>query len=339
VVNLTSSTPDVLIAGAGIIGLSLALELHSRGAHVQVLERDTALSHASTAAAGMLALHDPHNPAALLPLAQFSTQLYPGFLQRIQQLSGFFVTFHTETTLQYSQNGSTVRLAEHSLDPRQLAAALHAAIRANGILLQEHTALQGTEELPNGICAYTSTGQRICPKVLVIATGAWAQSIPIHTMFPLAPRKGQMLQVALPPSLRDLCEVHRSNDIYIVPRTVGPQGGTALIGATIEDAGFDTSTHTRDLTHLRSLAAGLLPAFASERDAPQLEAWAGLRPTTPDRLPVIGRGHNSEWIATGHYRNGILLAPATAVVLADLIEGKMPALDLSPFLPNRFASS
>jgi glycine oxidase len=146
-----------------------------------------------------------------------------------------------------------------------------------------------------------------------------------------------MLRVQLPPSLANLREVHRSEHIYIVPRTFGPQAGTALIGATVEDAGFDTSIHSPDLAHLRSLAAELLPALADTHLAPEVESWAGLRPSTPDSLPILGRLNSSqEFIATGHYRNGILLAPATAAVLADLLEARTPTVDLTPFAASRF---
>jgi len=326
---LPASAPDVLIAGAGIIGLSLTLELHARGARVLLLERDTALSHASTnAAAGMLAVHDPNNPPALLPLSLLSAQLYPAFLEHIQQLSGIAVPFHTNSTLQYKPDGTAKRLSEHSLDPRHLAAALLAAVRAAGIEIRERSEFS---------LAATAS---LAAQTVVYATGAWAPHA-LNQALPIRPRKGQMLRVQLPPSLRVLHEVHRSDAIYIVPRTLGPQAGTALIGATIEDAGFDTSTHPRDLTHLRSLAAALLPALADESSAPQLEAWAGLRPHTPDRLPVLGplEPGSRRFIATGHYRNGILLAPVTAVLLADLVEAKPPTMDLAPFSPARFQTS
>jgi glycine oxidase len=315
---------DVLIAGAGIIGLSLALELHTRGARVLVLERDTALSHASIAAAGMLAHHDPHNPPALLPLSQLSVNLYSSYLHRIEQFSGIAVPFQTDTTLQYQSNGTFERLSEHSLDPRQLATSLLAAVRAAGIEIREHCEFHPATAPPEQVIIYT--------------TGAWLPP-ELSRALPLRPRKGQMLRVQLPPSLKNLCEVHRSDPIYIVPRTLGPQAGTALIGATIEDAGFDTSTHPRDLTQLRTLAATLLPALAIESAAPQLEAWAGLRPHLPDRLPALGavQAGSRHFIVTGHYRNGILLAPATAVLLADLVEGKLPSLNLTPFSPARFA--
>ena len=320
---------DILIAGAGIIGLSLALELHARGASVTVLERDTALSHASTAAAGMLAAEDPHNPPALLPLSRLSISLYPAFLQRIESLSNLTVPYQTDTTLQYLPNGSTLRLAERSLDPRQLAPALLAAVRATSINLREHTEVQSCDE---HLHIKTATSE-FSPSKFISTIGAWAQP---HTR----PIKGQMLRVQLPAGFT-LHEVHRSEHIYIVPRTQGPQAGTALLGATVEDAGFDRSTHHADLNRLRQLAAELLPEFASADDTPQVETWAGLRPATTDSLPVLGASpqNSANFLATGHFRNGILLAPATAVVMADLLEGKAPVVDLNPFSPQRFATA
>jgi glycine oxidase len=330
---------DILIAGAGIIGLSLALELHSRRARVTVLERDAALSHASTAAAGMLAADDPHNPSALHPLSQYSLGLYPNFLARIESLSGIHVPIQTEATIQYLPDGSTLRLAEQSLDPRQLAAALLAAVRATSIDLREHTELQVTEDWPRGRTVFTRTGEQLRVQSVVFATGAWAQTRPLHLRnynLSVIPIKGQMLRLQIPKDL-SLREVHRSEHIYIVPRTSGPQAGTALIGATLETTGFDTTTNPDDLAALRARAAALLPAFASETQSPVIESWAGLRPATPDHLPIFGQDScPNEFLALGHFRNGILLAPATAAILADLIEGKQPTIDLAAFSPTRF---
>ncbi|HEY4357458.1 MAG TPA: FAD-dependent oxidoreductase [Acidobacteriaceae bacterium] len=316
--------PDVLITGAGVIGLSLALELHSRGAQVVVLERDRAFSHASSAAAGMLADLDPHNPSALSGLAGLSISLYPAFLRRIEALSGIPVPFQTDTTIQHLSSGKTMRLVEHSLDPRQLGLALCAAIRSTNIDLREHASWTPERDL--------------AAKRIVHATGAWPQRDAA-----IFPRKGQMLRVRIPAGT-DLGEVHRREDVYIVPRTQGVQAGTALIGATVEDAGYDTHTHAHDLAHLRSLAAELVPALGSETASPQLEAWAGLRPATADSLPLLGacetkpRLGADEFVATGHFRNGILLAPATAMVMADLLEGRQTSVDLTPFSPTRFNS-
>ena len=153
-----------------------------------------------------------------------------------------------------------------------------------------------------------------------------------------------MIRARIPAGM-ELREVHRREDIYIVPRVHGPQAGTVLIGATVEDAGYDLHTHSSDLAHLRKLASELIPALASETEAPQVEAWAGIRPATTDSLPLLGAldpapkmpGSPREFVATGHFRNGILLAPATAVVMADLLENRPPSVDLAPFRPERFS--
>ena len=145
-----------------------------------------------------------------------------------------------------------------------------------------------------------------------------------------------MLRVQIPAAL-ELREVHRGSSIYVVPRTQGPQTGSALIGATEEDVGFDTHTSQADLDLLRQHAAALLPALGDPAAAPEVESWAGLRPASADRLPLIGRlpGTGHQWMTAGHFRNGILLAPASAVVLADLLEDKVPAVNLLPFDPAR----
>jgi glycine oxidase len=338
--------PDICIAGAGLIGLSLALELHHRGAHVTVLERDTALSHTSIAAAGMLAANDPENPTHLEPLSALSVALYPEFLARIEALSGIAVPFQTTRTFQAHPGYTTAFdpnllpqlvlgahhfavLEEHSLDPRQLAAALLAAVRNTNIELQEHTNVLTAATTGNGVRCETNTVP-VDTQRLVHTRGAWSFA-------PVTPRKGQMLLVSLPPSL-GLRDVIRTPDIYIVPRHVGPRAGHALIGATVEDAGFDKTVHPADLAHLRSLAAELIPQLADETLCPTVDSWAGLRPATPDALPLLGPLHSmpNQFLATGHYRNGILLAPATARVMAQLLTGESPAIDLSPFSPFRF---
>ncbi len=316
----------MLILGAGVIGLSLALELRARGHAVTVLHRPSSPGEASPAAAGMLAVEDPHNPPELLPLARLSRELYPAFLASIEALSGMPVPFQTEVTVQTMPDGSVRRLAENSLDPRQLLSALLEAVNR-----------AGARFLPAAGDPATNPASQA--PILVHAAGAWPA-----LKLSITPRKGQMLRVRLPPDL-PLAEVYRSEDIYIVPRTRGPQAGTALIGATVEDVGFDVTTHPGALGVLRHLAAGLFPAFADSAQTPTVEGWAGLRPASPDELPLIGElpanaGLRTQrhFVATGHFRNGILLAPVTAVLLADLIEGRAPRLSLQPFSPTRFAA-
>ena len=323
-------SPDVVIAGAGIIGLSLALEFHSRGAHVAVIEPELAFRQASWAAAGMLAADDPHNPDELKPISHFSVDIYPQYLERIEALSGSAIPFQTDTVVHHLDDGTTERLHEHSIDPRQLGEALVAAVRSASISLYENVGRWDFDASGQSLHVRTSTGVELHPRQLVHAMGAWFQGRQVIT-----PRKGQMLRVRLPNEL-PLTEVHRRTGIYVVPRTLGPHAGTAVIGATDEDAGYDLRTNKLDLDRLRSLAAGLFPVLASAVEAPAVEAWAGLRPATPDRLPLLGELSACEFVATGHYRNGILLAPATAVVLADLMESKAPAIDLAAFSPGRF---
>jgi glycine oxidase len=331
---------DVVVLGAGLIGLAIALELNDRGAKVTVVDRGRSLAGASTAAAGMLAAEDPGNPPELKALSGLSIKRYPAFLHRIETLSGIAVPFQTEATMQYLEGGPTLRLQERSIDPRQLALGVYAAVQATSIRLLEHTQVAAIEDNSAGIMVHLSSGAVQATRSVLYAAGAWSSEL-MKTLseepIPVSPRKGQMLRVRLPFALD---EVHRSEQIYIVPRTCGPQAGTALIGATLEDAGFDTCVSSDALNALRIRAAQIIPALASDVKAPMVESWAGLRPATPDGLPILGAcSHAGRFIATGHYRNGILQAPATALVMADLLEGRAPAVDLSGLSAQRYALS
>lgn len=338
------SSPDYVIAGAGIIGLSLALELHGRGAYVTVLEAGQALAQTSFAAAGMLAPDDPANPPALHALSTLSAALYPAFLANIQSLSGIPVPFQTFSTLDSHPGPDALEdphsvipqlapkipalrlLQERSVDPRQLATALLGAVRATSIQLHERTPLTRLAVRPGSVHIEAS-GRTLDAAVLVDAMGAWSPA-------GIAPRKGQMLSVRLPPSL-PLEIVVRTPNVYIVPRTAGPNTGIAIIGATLEDAGFNLDVHPRDIIALNARAVELLPGLAQ---AEFVESWAGLRPATRDGLPILGSAPQQPryLLATGHFRNGILLAPATARVLADLLAGLALDVDLTPFAADRF---
>ncbi len=348
---------DVCIAGAGIIGLSLALELHRRGARVTVFDQGTPLSEASTAAAGMLAADDPENDRRMLELSRLSLSLYPHFLETLFDLSGALVPFHTSTTLQgFSTDhkppknlpaltDETLRamvpdinpgtrqfilLSENSLDPRELASALLASVSATAISLHTNTPVRLVRTTKDRVEVHANE-ETVTAGRFVDCTGAWAftNSIPAH-LRPV-PRKGQMMSVAMPIST-PLHVVIRTPDIYIVPRTTTPECARVVIGATVEDAGFDKSVHREDIARLRALASELFPPLS---EVAELETWAGLRPATPDRLPLIGEVSANHFIASGHYRNGILQAPATAYLMAQLIAGERPEIDLAPFDPFR----
>lgn len=345
---------DVAIVGAGIIGLSTALELALAGQRVAVLERGGAMREASWAAAGMLAGRDPETPPPLRALAEYSLRLYPGWLSRVEALSGARIPRRTNRTLQGFEHPPIglptlsrrelaalvpgvnpgdlkfISIEEDSLDPRDLTSALPAAVRAAGVALLEHASVARVESSgpmhriawPDG----TLTAHNV-----VFATGAWP--LPVPGIAPVFPRKGQMIAVELDGEVQTSC-VLRTEDFYIVPRG----DGRYIVGATVEDAGFDKSTDSAMLEALHRKAAALWPPIAA---GAVVEAWAGLRPATLDELPIIGplSGAFGEcrWAATGHFRNGILLAPATGRVICDLVLGRQPEVDLASFRCDRFA--
>jgi glycine oxidase len=352
-------TADVLIAGAGIIGLSLALDLASHGVKVIVLERGRAMAESSWAAAGMLAANDPENPPQLAELANFSLALYPDFLALIERLSGRKVPLRTKATIHAlngdhaTELGNTRKLTrselqtiapaltlqyqhflfieEPSLDPRDLCAALPAAAVAAGVKLIEDSPVISVDAEIDRVVVQTPT-TAIAATHFVNCAGAWAES-PALDRLPsghprIAPVKGQITTVRLR-GAATLTHVLRTPDIYLVPRG----DGCITIGATIEHAGFDKTVEPQAIAALLKAAAEIFPPIA---EAEILESWAGLRPGSSDELPLIGPTTQLNcWIATGHFRNGILLAPATARILSQLIRGETPAVDIAPFAPNR----
>ncbi len=341
---------DICIAGAGIIGLSIALELHARGLSVAVIEAGKPLRQASTAAAGMLAGDDPENPAALHALAQLSLSLYPGFLSGLHRTGGTSVPFQTTHTLQIHSSteisplptplliqklqkpdtapaGSSL-LEEHSLDPRQLASAVLAAVDASSIRLLPDAPVLATRVTSTAVQVKTPS-LTLEADSFVDCTGAWSAD-PAYKVVPI---KGQMLAVALPADF-PLSITVRTPRFYVVPRTRGPNAGRAIVGATTEDAGFDTAVHASQIAELQRAAIALMPQL---RYAEVIDRWAGLRPATADRLPLLGPhpSRRRHWVAAGHYRNGILLAPATARIMAQLLLGEPPSISVYEFDPAR----
>jgi glycine oxidase len=356
-------TVDVIVGGGGIIGLSTALELARNGFRVRVIEKGRAMSEASWAAAGMLSANDPDHPAELTQLAALSIRLYPEYLSLVEQLSGLPVPVRTQATLVTSTIGSEFHpnetkvcpalsvqeaerripglatdgrsfcwMEEPSLNPRDLCAALPLAAAAAGAELQQETQVLGVTTRDSGVEVKTQRGT-VSAGAFVNCCGAWAGGVEHSGLErpPAAgvePRKGQMLAVRVPPPL-DLPYVLRSPEIYLVPRGKG----LIAIGATVERAGFDRRVEPLVVEQLRAQAAELWPPMAS---APVVESWSGLRPGTLDELPLIGSaGAPHCWIATGHFRNGILLAPATALIVRQLLQGKPPEVSLAAFLPGR----
>jgi glycine oxidase len=348
-------TAEVIVAGGGIIGLSTALELARHGFPVRVLEKGRAMSEASWAAAGMLSPHDPAHPPELAQLADLSIRLYPEYLSTVERLSGRSVRLRTQAAISTDEeNGTGIAMSaqeaqrripglvtegrsfhwveEASLDPRDLCAALPLAAAAAGVVLQEGTEVLAVRSHTDSIEVTTSHGT-VSAGAFVNCSGAWAAGIqhPDVESPPadgVEPWKGQIFTVEVEPPL-DLAYVLRSPEVYLVPRG----GGQIVVGATVERVGFDRQVDPKTIRRLQAQAAELWPPIASAR---VVECWTGLRPGTSDGLPVIGSaGRPHCWVATGHFRNGILLAPATALIVRQLLQGSPPALGLEAFAPGR----
>lgn len=342
---------DTAIAGGGIIGLATALELAAAGYKVTVFDKDEAMSEASRAAAGMLAGNDPDNPLALRELAQLSLTLYPAFLARVEELSGAKIPIRTTCTVQGMKHlppglralsDAEVRelapqaaladwhfflLEEQSFDAWDLAEALPPAALAAGIELREHTAVQSVRSGSGGVEVETPTG--VFPAgSFVNCAGAWS---PALDPLPVAPRKGHMLTATLPGSHQMKC-VLRTSRVYIVPR--GDNRYT--IGPTVEAAGFDKQVLAERIEELFHRAIELWPPL---RDARISETWTGLRPGSEDGLPILDRTDTNRWVATGHYKNGILLGPGTGRVMSQWIQRNKPEVDVSAFRAARFVGA
>ena len=339
---------DIIIAGAGIIGVSLALELRQRGADVLVLERGEPGRESSSAAAGMLAAADLETPPELRPLALQSARMFPEFARRIESLSGMQVDFcrhgsialladpeappfHRKLTSEELQrlepylelqSYSAFFLQEDSVDPDLLMqAALKAADKA-GVEIRSHAAVEQMQSRDSHV-EVVAEGEPLRARKAVNCCGAWSG-------LPVKPRKGQMLYLQ-PQTTNLLAHVFRAPEVYLVPRS----SGKILVGATVEDVGFNKTVEPETIHHLHQAAAKFIPDLAS---ANVTTSWAGLRPGTPDDLPILGETpSHGIFIASGHFRNGILLAPITAEVMADLLEEKPLPLDLCAFAVSRFA--
>jgi glycine oxidase len=220
-------------------------------------------------------------------------------------------------------------LQERSVDPRALTAAALQAAKHRGVDVssgEEVTAVNISDGRVNGVITSKTSFQA---SKVVNCAGAWSGQIAPHA-FPTRPVKGQMLYLASP--TRDLLKhVIRAPEIYLIPRS----NGRILVGTTVEEAGFDKRTDIATIQRLHHAAITIVPEL---RNAKILEDWAGLRPGTPDALPILGAtARPGYYVATGHFRDGILLAPITALVVAEVITGTGCPYDLTPFSPARFA--
>ncbi|NJL22615.1 MAG: glycine oxidase ThiO [Leptolyngbyaceae cyanobacterium SM1_3_5] len=348
---------EVLVVGGGIVGLAIAVELKLRGANVTVLSRDFAQA-ATHAAAGMLAPEAEHlTSPAMRSLCLRSRNLYPDWIRKLESISGqnagywpcgilapvfqepdrsIAAQWLDATAIHYAQPGLSPAVIggwwfpeDAQVDNRRLAQTLQSVAESIGVDLQEGVEVEAvryaslkSEQRQNQVTAIKTANADWQAEHYILATGAWSAALlPIPTQ----PRKGQMLSVRVPIAAGlPLQRVLYGESAYIVPR----RDGRIVIGATSEAAGFMPGNTVAGIHSLLHEAVRLYPAlkeFAIE------EQWWGFRPETPDEMPILGQTHcQNLTVATGHYRNGILLAPITAQLIADAVWDQR----IDPLLPE-----
>jgi glycine oxidase len=375
-----SSSFDVAVVGAGVIGLAVAWRAAQRGLKVIVLERGAEPAReTSSVAAGMLA---PISEAlatevALMRLGLASVSAYPEFVEELHDATGMDTGYLRCGTLLAARDGDeaealgrelalrerfglavhrlrasearlrepalapTLRLAleipdDHAIDPRKLTAALAQAVIGAGGELRTNSPVAALTTADGGVTGVRLVGgERVAAEQVVVAAGPWSSSldgVPTGASVPVHPVKGQILRLHDPAGPGLLTRVVRFIGGYLVPRG----DGRYVLGATMEERGFDTTVTAGGVFELLRDASELVPSV-TELVIDELSA--GLRPATPDNAPAIGPGAipGLHW-ATGHFRHGVLLTPITAQIVAARLAGDDPGELAAEFAPTRFAA-
>ncbi len=350
-------TIDVLIIGGGVIGLAIAIELKLRANNVTVLSRDF-LAAATHAAAGMLAPQAEKIPQGTLQeLCWRSRSLYPEWTRKIEELTGQPTGYWPcgiiapvygveegggegdwldQTAIHQLQPGLGTDVTggwwyseDGQVDNRALVKALRTAAISLGVDLRDGVTVEAIQRQQGQVIGVQTNLGVIRAQHYVLAAGAWSDGL---LPLPVRPLKGQMLSVRVPDFLPELplSRVLYGEDIYIVPR----RDRTIVIGATSENVGFTPHNTPEGIQTLLQNAIRLYPAL---QHYPLIDFWWGFRPATADELPILGTSPcENLTLATGHYRNGILLAPITAKLIADLISNQKSDDLLSHFHYSRF---
>lgn len=348
---------EILVLGGGAIGLAIALELQLKGQSVTVLNRSFSES-AGLAAAGMLAPQaEGIEPGPLLDLCLRSRALYADWTRKLEDLTGLETGYWpcgiltpvyeapAATTEHWLHRAELDRLQpglgpdvvggwwypeDAQVDNRALMQGLRLACQDQGVQLYEGVTVQALAQDGDRITGVQTSAGEWQATHYILATGAWAASLLPH---PVAPRKGQMLSLQVPPEF-GLTQPLRQvlfGDVYVVPR----RDGRIVIGATSEAVGFLPNNTPAGI---QGLLARAIRVFPSLQDFPIQELWWGFRPETPDQAPILGPGpFDNLTLALGHYRNGILLMPITAQLISNLIVNQQADPLLDAFHYSRLA--
>ena len=362
---------DVAVLGGGIIGCALAEELARRGQRVVIVERGQIGSEASSAAAGILAAQvDLQRQGPLFELCQAARRLYPGWVRRIERRAGLSTEFRVSGILYLTATASGARtmtsrvrwqqrcgfLAERwspghirrhepavdgrfsagfwfpteaQLDNAVLMQALASACRKAGVDVREGISARRLLRRGRAVTGVDTDQGVVRAHAVVNCLGSWAaMSGQFPVRLPVEPARGQIAVFRAPQGL--LRGSVMSARAYMVQR----RDGRVLVGSTVERAGFEKAL---TLDGMHGIFCGVRRMSQAVARGTFVEAWAGLRPWTPDHLPILGATPiDGLYVATGHFRHGILLAPITAVLMAELILRGRSSFDLTPFRPERF---
>ncbi|MFF2888424.1 glycine oxidase ThiO [Paenibacillus sp. NPDC057967] len=368
---------SVMMLGGGIIGLSCAMEAALRGYEVSVVESGTFGGQASGAAAGMLAPYSENTdqPDAFFRLCLQSLNLYEPWIKKVEELSGMTTDWIRSGSLNVYRHeadllplqsrirwhnawGAKAELVEgealRNLEPGlshdiaaalycpeeshiyapSLVAALETACRKLGVKLWDQAGeLTELAFHESGVTVGLTGLPQISADRIVICTGAWSGALArwLDISIPIHPIRGQICSYESVPD--DLRHMIFSSQAYWVNKPVG----RIVCGASEDVAGFNSSVTDRGIQRLIRASERWLPRLADKETA---HRWAGLRPATMDGMPLIGsvEGKPSAIMAAGHYRNGILLSPVTAMLACDLLDGRGDTSLIAPFSPNRFTA-
>jgi glycine oxidase len=365
---------DVAVAGGGLIGGSIALELARAGLRVAVFDQGEPGREASWAGAGILS-PAPESPATipLVPLGKASMALYPEFVAQVEEISGQSVGYRPKGTLDALFAADAVRelstlIAMHhglglkaeplrpddarelepalspdvqaaalrpdeaSVDNRALTQAVLHAARKSGVEIFPGHAARAIWREGNTCAGLEFQDEKVSAKWTIIAAGCFSSSIEgMKSYVSVRPAKGQM--IALRAHGLQIDRVLWSEKIYLVPRN----DGRILAGATVEYVGFEKQVTAGGLERILSAAIELAPELAHAKVE---ETWAGLRPDSPDHLPILGpTDFDGLLIATGHFRSGILLTPITARLIREWVTEQRVSVDWERCSPLRFAQT